>query len=72
MTFPIRLVAAIGAGPEELAGDPAVQEEIEAALVTAGYPATPIGWRSFQRNHGLPVTDTIDPDTLDLLGVRLR
>lgn len=70
--FPIRLVAGIGwPGSSELAHDPGAEEEIGAALVMAGYPATVEGLEDFQRDAGLDVSGEIDPETLDALGVQI-
>lgn len=68
MRYPVHLVSGfIGAGPAPVEDDPAVQDEVDAALVMAGYGG--LEWlTAFQADQGLPVTGAFDPETLDRLG----
>jgi len=65
VTFPVHLVAAVGAVATDVNEDPEVWAEVRAALVMSGYRDLP----SFQRGNGLPPTGRLDPETLDALGV---
>jgi hypothetical protein len=67
VSFPVAFVRGFIRSPGEPPElDPAVWEEVNAAVTAAGYASLD----AFQRARGLP--SGLNPETLDALGVELR